>query len=144
MANLTIAKIRNIRQPLDLGELHPDLSGQTVDVWLNPTVEFKRRWAAHVDLNNDLVKKLRQLADRLGDEDDASQELQEEWDALMQTQAHILDGWYDLYAELWDISAEDIRTLAKEAPPVYQWLVDRSAEIREEWSAGKLAKAKSG
>lgn len=35
-----------LRQALDFGEFHPDLAGNAVEVWLNPSVAHLERWQA--------------------------------------------------------------------------------------------------
>lgn len=78
-----------LRDKLNLGEYHPNLEGNFVEVWINPSEDFRTRWYKF----NDDVKELAT--------NNPESSLTE---GMLQTRA-------ELWSELWNISIEEARKL---------------------------------
>ena len=106
-----------LRHKLDLEEYHPDLAGNSVEVWLNLSDDFQERWRAY----NEGVK----AAAKKGPKADLP-------DALKQTRV-------ELFTELWNLDAADVAGLfdKTEAAGLRAWMRRRSWEIIEEYASGR-------
>jgi len=106
-----------LRHPLNLGEYHPDLAENTVDVWVNLSDEFQEHWRAY----NDDLKAL--IKNKPGA--DLTDELK---------QARL-----ELFAELWDLDMVDVAALFEEskAAGLRAWMRRRAGELIEEYAAGR-------
>ena len=109
-----------LRRTLDFGEFHPELAGNTVEVWLNPSIEARTAWQNYYEALTALPQ-----------------------DGPMTDE---LRGWRNsLFAQLWGCEDDDAGTLLEmvEAQPLAQWLIRRSWELVGEY-AQQRGKAASG
>ena len=106
-----------LRHKLDLGEYHPDLAGNSVEVWLNLSDEFQEKWRAY----NEGVK----TAAKKGPKADLPDELKK--------------NRVELFTELWNLDAVDVAGLfdKTEAAGLRAWMRRRSWEIIEEYASGR-------
>lgn len=109
-----------LRQELDLGEFHPDLAGNTVEVWLNPSAEYRQRW---VDFHA--------LLGRLS----PGSELTEELVALRAS----------LWADLWGIPEDEVAALFAQATAgsVVTWLCARTWDVIGHYAEERAKNARS-
>ena len=106
-----------LRVPLDLAEYHPDLKGNSVEVWLNLSDDFQKRWRAYNAEVAALVEK-KPGADLT--------------DKMKATRA-------ELFAELWSLSVEDTAVLfdKTEAVGLRAWMRRRTWDLIEEYATGR-------
>lgn len=124
MGKLNIAhEFPELRVPLDFGEYHPDLAGNTVEVWVNPSVEFIERWQQYVAGVERAAK-----ADPDGPLPDD----------LVQERAA-------LFAQLWNIPEEDVAALFDNpaASGLCNWARQRTWELIDEYGK-RRGKSASG
>jgi len=106
-----------LRHRLDLGDYHPDLEGNEVEIWLNLSDDFQERWRAYNAGVGALAKK----------KPDADLT-----DALKRARA-------ELFAELWDLAVVDTAALfdKTEAVGLRAWMRRRTWELIEEYATGR-------
>lgn len=106
-----------LRTSLNLGNYHPDLKGNSVDVWLNLSDEFREHW-------HEYATQVKEAAKRAPD------------DPLPDTvQIKRVSVW----AQLWNISLDETQALfdAAGATGLRAWMRRRTWELIEEYVAGR-------
>jgi len=126
MSTLSIIKeFPILRHTLDLAEYHPDLKGNSVEVWLNLSDDFQARWraynaglAAHIEKAKKAKMKGPLVIDMTDD--------------LEQRRA-------GLFAELWNLDGADTTALfdKAEAAGLRAGMRRRTWEIIEEYATGR-------
>ena len=116
-----------LRYTLDLGEYHPDLEGNSVEVWLNLSDEFQERWRAY---NADLAAHIE--AEKAKAAKAKKAPFIDMTDDLEQRRA-------ELFAELWDLDVADTAALfdKTEAAGLRAWMRRRTWELIEEYATGR-------
>ena len=117
-----------LRDTLDLGEYHPDLKGNSVEIWLNLSDDFQARWRAYLADMAALiagVKAKAKAAKKKVPPIDLT-------DGLKQRRA-------ELFAELWNLDMADTTVLfdKTEAAGLRAWMRRRTWEIIEEYATGR-------
>lgn len=135
MAQLEILnkQFPRLRKRLDFGEFHPDLAGNSVDVWLNLSAEFEQRLREH-EAQGDEIERREQAATATDDEDTELAALRERRAA--ETAA--------IYAEMWDCTEEEFRALIALDPVLSTWLFTRTWELVRDYRAGRTKNWISG
>lgn len=128
MANLELLskQFPRLRKKLDFGEFHPDLAGNSVDVWVNLSADFEQRLRDHQAQGDEIER--RQEAATATDEEDA--EL-----AAMQEQRRAETA--AIYAEMWDCTEEEFQALIVLDQTLTVWLFRRTWELVREYRAGR-------
>ena len=103
-----------LRMPLDLGEFHPDLAENTVDVWQNPSKDFFERWTTYAAA----------IKEAAGDDPEG------------ELPPALLVERNQLWAQLWDVSSEQVAALFTQAGAgmLVNWMRDRTWEIIGEFA----------
>jgi hypothetical protein len=106
-----------LRHALDLGEYHPDLEGNSVEVWLNLSDDFQERWRAYND-------ELKALAESKPDAN---------------LPRKLKTRRAELFAELWNLDVADTVALfdKTEAAGLRAWMRRRTWETIEEYATGR-------
>lgn len=122
-----ISEFPILRHKLDLGEYHPDLKGNSVEVWTNLSDEFQERWRAY---NADLAVHIKEAKAKAKKAKKAL--FIDLTDDLKQRRA-------ELFAELWDLSEADAEALFEEtkAAGLRAWMRRRTWELIEEYATGR-------
>ena len=132
-----------LRRALDLGDFHPDLAGNVVEVWLNPSRDWMGRFVAH---NARIIPPSATQMRGEAKLEELSEETREQYFALITEalEAYPLEERNAedaaLYSELWDCTAEDAGALLSIEAPLTNWLVGRTWDLIGEYRAGRLAK----
>jgi len=94
-----------LRETLDLGEYHEDLAGNTVEVWLNPSQAYYKRWRDFHDRVKDLQSQ--------------------DFDLVPQD---VRDERARLWADLWGIPEDDAAALFEnpQADNLVTWMCDQT------------------
>lgn len=108
-----------LRTAVDFGEYHQELAGNSIEVWVNPSEDFRLRWL-------ELTEAVKRQA-KVAPKDPIPEKLQ-------QKRA-------ELYAELWGIPAEDVAALfaSDGAGGLTAWLERRTWDLIGEYGAGGVA-----
>jgi len=124
-----IAEFPILRHTLDLGEYHPDLEGNSVEIWLNLSDEFQGQWRAY---NADLAVHIKGAKAKAKRAKAKGMLVIDMTDDLEQRRVK-------LFAELWDLDEADAEALFEEtkAAGLRVWMRRRSWEIIEEYATGR-------
>jgi len=117
-----------LRHKLDLGEYHPDLAGNSVEVWLNLSDDFQERWRAY---NAELAVLIEEAKAKAKAAKKKTPPI-DMTDVLKEHRAC-------LFADLWNIDIADAAALfdKTEAAGLRAWMRRRSWEIIEEYASGR-------
>jgi len=123
MSNLEILnrEFPRLRKKLDFGEFHPDLGGNSVNVWLNLSADFEERIAAHTELR-------RRIA--------ALEAEEEPGEDLVALQEELTQGSTEIYSTMWDIEPAEVQALIGLDLGLTEWLFRRTWEMVRAYREG--------
>ena len=115
-----------LRHALDLDEYHPDLEGNSVEVWLNLSDDFQARWRAY---NADMAALIA----------DAKAKAKAKGPLIIDLTDDLEQRRAGLFAELWNLDVADTTALfdKTEAAGLRAWMRRRTWEIIEEYATGR-------
>ena len=115
-----------LRHTLDLDGYHPDLAGNSVEIWLNLSDDFQARWRAY---NADLAAHIEKAKAKAKAKEPLVIDMT---DDLKQRRA-------GLFAELWNLDVADTAALfdKTETAGLRAWMRRRTWEIIEEYATGR-------
>lgn len=129
-----------LRDTLDLAEYHPDLKGNSVEVWLNLSDDFQERWRAY---NADMaahIEKAKKTREAEAKKAKTEAEKAKAKEILVIDMTDDLEqGRAELFAELWNLDVADAATLfdKTEAVGLLSWMRRRTWELIEEYATGR-------
>lgn len=116
-----------LRDTLNLDEYHPDLEGNSVEVWLNLSDDFQTRWRAY---NTDLAAHI---------EKEKARKAKAEEPLIIDMTDDLEKKRAEIWAELWNLDVADTTALfdKTEAMGLRAWMRRRTWEIIEEYATGR-------
>jgi len=126
-----------IVEPLDLGEYHAQFAGQVMQVWVNPPIAVRQRYAAirrqiegiWEEIKEELKAKKKLAAER-------SQEREALSGRLLKEQAEWLSQIWSQGPEDTRMTAEEVERLRSESqetnPRLFSWLISRTIRLMAE------------
>lgn len=124
-----------LRHKLDLGEYHPDLDGNSVEVWLNLSDDFQERWRAY---NTEVGAHIAKAKAKAKAEAKAAKTEVEE-PLIIDMTDDLEQGRAELFAELWGLDVADTTALfdKTEAAGLCAWMRRRTWDLIEEYATGR-------
>jgi predicted nuclease with TOPRIM domain len=126
-----------IVEPLDLGEYHAQFAGQVMQVWVNPPLAVRKRYAEirrkteaiRQEIKEDLQANKKLAAEQSREREELSGQLLKEQNAWL--------------AEIWSQGPDDTRMTAEEVellraqtqetnPRLFSWLISRTIRMMAE------------
>jgi len=132
-----------LRDRLDFGDFHPDLSGNYVEVWLNLGDDFEIRVKEHQQQYEAYERRRDTIVEALESgrlDDGKAEELRQE---LTRRSEKMQQSTAEIYAELWNCTEEEYRQLVTQDAALTTWLIGTTWQMIGDYRAGRKKAATS-